>query len=733
MAENNNHYKTRQAVAQALGNTGAQQLPGVVRSAADEGLKRMAAHEKATRRLAALRRTAVADHNAAVAQMNQKLANIEKGYRPGLTGATRRVEAARGALERYHANVEEMGRRVARGNTNRAVREATGRINQLRGNVRRGVDLIKSNRKLRAAMGGSTVFENQTLAEVKGAAAQAKQAVQQRTELIRARAAGGEAKDASAFMNRTLKSQRAQGLRADVFNAEQQLRQVNQAAQNSRRAAISRARDLTQQVQQRFNAAATKVVSEAGPKATFFQRAAAKMSQLGHPVTPPATASTTGKGIGLFASRAEIAGRVAELANTSPKTAKMVRGLGRAGEWMVKKGGTIVRNAGGLRLPSRVIAGTLGKIEAAGKLVAGTGKAGKIISGVTNATGLAGGFALGAWIDAGLNYAEAHQAAKEMGYKGVKDMFSALGETNYTETVRDKNGVEHVVDYRNPTLADVVTSKEYWGGVVRGTLRNLTFGIFGQDKYGWEQDGRTPEQQIKDWNQNWLRGRDPLTGEVARDRNGEDVSHILFDQRKNAQAQVNRAQGIAAYFMSFDPANKDKAKSVGDARVGMAALGFRPDAQTDAVGFITAVKHLGELKDQKLEGIRQRIAAGDHAYDDEISRYMGAYKVDREKAVSMLMDRITERQTKEYEKRLGLMMKSDAATKASDYNRRAAYLTITGRDYDVDTSAKLDTDAKQTYADFNNAWAAMDVKDRVLFDREEFAKDEPASEEVANG
>ena len=72
--------------------------------------------------------------------------------------------------------------------------------------------------------------------------------------------------------------------------------------------------------------------------------------------------------------------------------------------------------------------------------------------------------------------------------------------------------------------------------------------------------------------------------------------------------------------------------------------------------------------------------------------------------------------------RLDQMMKSDMAAKASDYNRRAAYRTITGRDYEVDTNANLTDEAKQNYVDFNEIWSAMDVKDRVLFDSEGFQR-----------
>lgn len=373
-----------------------------------------------------------------------------------------------------------------------------------------------------------------------------------------------------------------------------------------------------------------------------------------------------------------------------------------------------------------MIAGGLNTVDAAGRLVAGSGKLGKVVTGLTNASGLAGGFAMGAWIDAGLNWAEASADAKKMGYTGFfgkGGMWEALGKVNRTETVRDDKGVEHVVDYRNPTLGDVITSKKYWGEATRGTLRNLTFGIFGQDKYEWEQDGRSPEESSKLWNARYLAGLDPNTGEVIRDRDGNDVSHILAKKRMAEQSQVNRAKNITAYFMSFDPANKDKVKGVGNASLGRGTLGFAANAQTDAIGFIAAVKHLGELKDQQIEAARQMaVQGGQNRHVDRRMSQLQRSGMTREQAVEAFMQEVGKHQDKQYEKRLGMMLKSDAAVKASDMNRKFAYLALTGRDYDVDTKSDLSEGAKQGYADFNAAWYEMSDRDRVLFDRDAFGK-----------
>ena len=187
MAEQNkNHYKTRQVVAQAVGNTGAQAARRGARNAAEQGLKRMAAHEKATRDLARLREAAVSSHNNAVAWQNQKLANIERGFKPGITGATRRAEEAREALAQYHANVERMGQRVARGNTNRMVREATGRVESAIDTARHAKATVKSGQRLSVATGGgSRVYEAANQRAAKEATARVREAVQSKNALAR--------------------------------------------------------------------------------------------------------------------------------------------------------------------------------------------------------------------------------------------------------------------------------------------------------------------------------------------------------------------------------------------------------------------------------------------------------------------------------------------------------------------------------------------------------------------
>lgn len=709
MAKNENHYKTRQVVAQAVGNTGAQAARRGVRNAAEQGLKRMAAHERAMKDITAAREAAAAEYNQMVQWQNNRLDAIRLRGR-------QRVDRITGRADQAMRNAYENELRAARNRTSRMESAVQRRAMDARAAGQRATDAkVATSRGVFARSRDPALPQSPKLNDLKR---------------LRVQAPAREAKEAMSAANRTA--------RAIEANANRVVAQTRAAEQN----VIRHTRAATQQIQQRFNAAATRVMEKAGPKATFFQRAMAKMSQVGRPLAgsaienvaaAPAGAAAK-KGLGLFASRAEIASRVAEIGKTSPKTAAALRRAGLIAEGVVKKGGglvtgaakKVVTNWGGLRLPVKMIAGGLDTIEAAGKLVAGSGKLGKVVTGLTNASGLAGGFAMGAWIDAGLNWAEASADARKMGYTGFfgkGGMWNALGKVNHTETVRDDEGVEHVVDYRNPTLGRVVTSKEYWGEVTRGTLRNLTFGIFGQDKYGWEQDGRSPEESSRQWNERYLAGLDPVTGEVVRDRNGNDVSHILAKQRIAAQTQINRAQGIAAYFMSFDPANKDKVKGVGNASLGRGALGFAENAQTDAIGFITAVKHLGELKDQQMEAARQMaVQGGQNRHVDRRMSQLQRSGMTREQAVEAFMQEVGKHQDEQYEKRLGMMLKSDAAAKASDMNRKFAYLALTGRDYDVDTKSDLAEGAKQGYADFNAAWGEMSDRDRVLFDREAFGK-----------
>lgn len=730
MAKNENHYKTRQVVAQAVGNTGAQAARRGVRNAAEQGLKRMAAHERAMKDITAAREAAAAEYNQMVQWQNNRLDAIRLRGR-------QRVDRITGRADQAMRNAYENELRAARNRTSRMESAVQRRAMDARAVGQRATDAkAATSRGVFARSRDPALPQSPKLNPVRAAEiAENNARVAQGRALndlkrLRVQAPAREAKEAMSAANRTA--------RAIEANANRVVAQTRAAERN----VIRVTRKTADEISRRFAEGAARTMEQAGPKATFFQRAMAKMSQVGRPFAGSAvenvaavpTGAAAKKGLGLFASRAEIAARVAEIGKTSPKTAAALRRAGLIAEGVVKKGGGLVTGAakkavtnwGGLRLPVKMIAGGLDTIEAAGKLVAGSGKLGKVVAGLTNASGLAGGFAMGAWIDAGLNWAEASADARKMGYTGFfgkGGMWNALGKVNHTETVRDDEGVEHVVDYRNPTLGRVVTSKEYWGEVTRGTLRNLTFGIFGQDKYGWEQDGRSPEESSKQWNERYLAGLDPDTGEVVRDRNGNDVSHILAKQRIAAQTQVNRAQGIAAYFMSFDPANKDKVKGVGNASLGRGALGFAENAQTDAVGFITAVKHLGELKDQQMEAARQMaVRGGQNRHVDRRMSQLQRSGMTREQAVEAFMQEVGKHQDKQYEKRLGMMLKSDAAAKASDMNRKFAYLALTGRDYDVDTKSDLAEGAKQGYADFNAAWGEMSDRDRVLFDREAFGK-----------
>lgn len=731
MAKNENHYKTRQVVAQAVGNTGAQAARRGVRNAAEQGLKRMAAHERAMRDVVAAREAAVAEGGQMVQWQNNRLDAIRRrGHQ--------RVERITGRADQAMRNAYENELRAARNRTSQMESAVQRRAMDARAAGQRAADArtAASRNGIFSRSRAPGIPQNPQLNPVRAAEiAENNARIAQGRSLnelkrLRVQAPAREAKEAMSAASRTA--------RAIEANANRAVASTRAAEQNVIRAA----RKAIDEISRRFAEGAARTMEQAGPKATFFQRAMAKMSSVGKPLAGSAVenvAATTAetaakKGLGLFASRAEIAARVGELAKTSPKTAAAIRRAGLIAEGAVKKGGGLVTgtvkravtNWGGFRLPGKMIAGGLNKIEAAGKLVAGSGKMGKIVTGLTNATGLASGFAMGAWIDAGLNWAEASADAKKMGYTGFfgkGGMWEDLGRVNRTETVRDDKGVEHVVDYRNPTLGSVVTSKEYWGEVTRGTVRNLTFGIFGQDKYGWEQDGRSHEERSKQWNERYLAGLNPDTGEVIRDRNGNDISHILAKQRMATQMQINRAQGIAAYFMSFDPANKDKVKSIGNAALGRDALGFAANAQTDAVGFITAVKHLGELKDQKIEAVRQMaVQGGQNRHVDKRLLRLQESGMTREQAVEAYMQEVSRSQDREYEKRLGMMLKSDAAAKASNMNRNYAYLALTGRDYDVDTKSDLAAGAKQGYADFNAAWGEMSDRDRVLFDREAFGK-----------
>ena len=112
MAKNEKHYKTRQDVAQATGNTGAQLARSGVRNAAEQGLKRMAAHERAMKDIAAAREAAVAEYNQMVQWQNNRLDAIRRRGRQRVDRITGRADQAM-----RHAYENEL--RAARNRTSR--------------------------------------------------------------------------------------------------------------------------------------------------------------------------------------------------------------------------------------------------------------------------------------------------------------------------------------------------------------------------------------------------------------------------------------------------------------------------------------------------------------------------------------------------------------------------------------------------------------------------------------
>lgn len=684
------HPKTRQAIAQLTGNVGGRRVVAGARNAAAEGVKRVAAHERAAREIAAARSEAIAQHNQMVRWQNNRLDVIR-------TRGNQRVQRIVGRADQAMRNASDNALRAARNQTAHMERSAQEAIGRARAAQQRAYDakIAASRNGIFANSRAPGVPQSPALNPVRAAEIAENNA---RTATGRAytnlRRLRTQAPIREAAAARTAADKTARAIEA---NANRVVRSTRAAEQNVIRAT----KRVTDKISADFAAGAVKVMEQAGPKATFIQRALGRVSQLGQPIAETAgkTVQAARTGGGLFASRAEIATRLA----AEGRTGKVLKTAGKIGEKVATapfKAAARVAKA-----PVKAISGALNLVEKGGKIVAGTGRAGKIVTGLTNATGLAGGFAAGAWIDAGLNYAQ---------FKAEGHSFSDLGKTIDTFKVTGKDGKEHTVEIKNPTLGDVVFSRKYAGEAIRGTLRNLTFGVFGDKEYDWENGGPTPGEQSA----NLMQGLDPNTGKPLTATDGTDVSGIIADRNIKINDVVKRNAAVASYFASFDPKKQVKA---GDAQLGARLLGMAGNARSDAMGFISAVKHLGELKDQKIEGIRQRLAAGDPAFDNELGRIMRT-GVDREKATSILMDQAMKHETSVYEKRLGAMMKSDAAAKASDYNRRAAYLTITGRDYDVDTSATLDAEAKQNYADFNEIWSSMDAKDRVLFDREGFHK-----------
>lgn len=672
--------KTTAAVSQIVGNAGARYAAGQARI----GAERLAAHEKAISQINRLRKGAVAAHNNAVAWQNQRLNVIRtrgnERVQRVLSGAERRLEQA------------QLG----------ATRAAKSRTSELEAMVQRRVSSarVAGEQARTAGMNASQgVFRNPA-------------GLPSSPSLNPVRAAELASNNAGIAQGRALNDLRRIRLQAPAREAAEIKKTVDAVARGiegrangivrSTRAAeqnvIRHARNAAADIQSRFGSAAARAMEKAGPKASFLQRTLARAASFGQPLansaSEAAAKSLTTLG-GTFASKAEIASRLA----TGGKTGKALQVAGKTAAGITK----ILAKTAAFPVtgPTKAIAGLFNSVEKAGSIVAGSGVGGKAIRAVTKAGGLAGGFAMGSWIDAGLNYAQ---------FKAEGHSLSDLGKTTGSMTVDG-----HRVEFKNPSLGDVVLSRKYWGEALRGGVRQLSMGILGNNEWGWEAGG---DPDPEEFNRRLQMGLDPNTGKALVSTDGTDVSGIIARQNIAVNAAVARNKAVTSYFMSFDPSQKGKVDAAAAAN-GARLLGLASPSSMDAAGFTSAIRSIGADRDAKIEALKQNPeAVGGKAIDDMMKRG----RLTREEATAKYVDIVTRNITKQHDDRLALMMKSDLATKASDLNRKNAYLALTGRDYDVDTSAKLDDDAKQRYAEFNETWAGMSGYDRATFDADAFRK-----------
>lgn len=307
------------------------------------------------------------------------------------------------------------------------------------------------------------------------------------------------------------------------------------------------------------------------------------------------------------------------------------------------------------RLISAPVAGTFNKVENLGTRVFSTSTGlGKLGRALTSAKGNAAAFAIGSWVEAGIN---------------AYDFFKDKDNVDYLK----QNGVLK-------SVGEAVTSKQYWAEVGKGLGRALTLGFWGGgddtalDR--WAGNTREGEdERNRQMNQLMAQGRNPVTGEVD-------------------QGALKREQAFVA---SQKMLAEDKAlRAAGSAKFNEA--GFRNyyaklmAARDEAIG---SAKYLADNWDN---GGRQQ------------ARYHGT----ADKFLSGAIEGIN----KKYDAYFAAAMQNPEAKKVMEANRAAAYgMFFSGRDYAKDYELTgRDPNAVKGFAQFNERWGQLSDQQKVLWD-----------------
>lgn len=395
------------------------------------------------------------------------------------------------------------------------------------------------------------------------------------------------------------------------------------------------------------------------------------------------TAADTAKGVvgravsavNPFASKAEFAARLAG-SKTAKTGAGVAKVIGRAGR---KAAGGVGKTVGLLaKAPVKTIAGTFNTIEKAGRLVAGTGKAANMLRAATSASGLAGGFAFGAWTDAALK-------AYEFYANGGK--LSDLGGSRIT-TINGK-----LVRENNPGLGDVFFSREYAKEALKGIQSALTFGLTGNgdDTYLDRAFDQSPEEEAER-----LNAQLALNDMLMTDVHGNAV---YSEEELKA-----RAQALDAASAQSKAAQKFAARARGDLNV----QNFR--------------SMLGDITNQRKTAL--------DSMEANIRNFADFSKtLRRPMTEEAYRASATAKANSDYDRRMAMLLGNKAAQDVMKENRRAAYATygVGSGDYDADVVSATG-DRLNELREFNRMWEEQSDAEKVAWTKEDAEK---AMSEVA--
>ena len=431
-------------------------------------------------------------------------------------------------------------------------------------------------------------------------------------------------------------------------------------------------------------AATRKAVTEAANSFTGLEKTALGISRSYKGATGAVrTAADTAKGVigravsavNPFASKAEFAARMAgsSAAKTGAGVAKTIGGLASKGAGGVGKAVRFMAKS-----PVKTIAGTFNTIEKAGRLVAGTGKAANMLRAATSASGLAGGFAFGAWTDAGLK-------AYEFYANGGK--LSDVGGSKVT-TVNGK-----LVREYNPGWGDVIFSREYAKESLKGLQSALTLGLTGNgdDTYLDRAFDQSPEEENERLN-------------AQLDLNDMLMTDIHGNAVYSEEELKARAQALDTASAQSKAAQKFAARARGDLNV----QNFR--------------SMLGDITNQRKTAL--------DSMEANIRNFADFSKTLRKPITEeAYREAATAKANSDYDRRMAMLLGNKAAQDVIKENRRAAYnkYGVGSGDYDADV-ASATGDRLNELKEFNRMWEEQSDAEKVAWTKEDAEK---AMSEVA--